>query len=140
MMTLMLVLLFIIHLFIITAHGHDECPVWMEFENSTDTYCQCILPQTTTCTQDSVIADEWYCIGYGHVMMAGHCPYSDYQQEYSKNLNSSVTYSEFNEIVCGPLNREGLFCSKCKPGYGIPVFSKATDECVKCGSKLTWFA
>ena len=84
--------------------------------------------------------NDYICFGYDDekdVLYRGHCPYSHYQQEHSKNLNSSVTYSEFNEIMCGPLNREGLLCSKCKPGYGIPVFSKAADECVKCGSKLT---
>ena len=71
-------------------------------------------------------------------LSVAQCPYSYYQLDYIRNLNSSVTQDEFNEMMCGPLNRQGLFCSKCKPGYGIPVFSKVVDECVKCDSRFAW--
>ena len=71
-------------------------------------------------------------------LSVAQCPYSYYQLDYIRNLNSSVTPDEFNEMMCGPLNRQGLFCSKCKPGYGIPVFSKVVDECVKCDSRFAW--
>jgi hypothetical protein len=40
--------------------------------------------------------------------------------------------------MCGPLNRRGRLCSRCKAGYGIPVFSKTADECVKCDFKYAW--
>ena len=39
--------------------------------------------------------------------------------------------SSLNEIMCGPLNREGLLCSKCKDGYGIALYSY-TLKCSKC--------
>ena len=36
-----------------------------------------------------------------------------------------------NEFMCGPLNREGELCGKCKDGYGIALYSY-TLECSKC--------
>ena len=85
--------------------------------------------------------EESFCVSFDNewqTLLLAACPYSYHQQDYVKNLNSSVTPDELNEIMCGPLNREGLFCSRCKPGYGIPVFSKAADECVRCDSKFGW--
>ena len=39
--------------------------------------------------------------------------------------------SLLNEFMCGPLNREGPLCEKCKDGYGIALYSY-TLECSKC--------
>ena len=86
------------------------------------------------------MASAWIDNSTDH-MVFGFCPYAYQQSEYFKQLNSSmITYSNLNEAMCGPLNREGLFCSRCKAGYGIPVYSKDVDECVKCGSKLSWLS
>lgn len=41
--------------------------------------------------------------------------------------------SDLEETICGPLNRQGILCHKCKPGHGIS-FSSATLYCTKC----TW--
>ena len=38
---------------------------------------------------------------------------------------------EVNERICGPFNREGLLCSKCKPGYGPAPYSWSL-KCEKC--------
>ncbi len=43
---------------------------------------------------------------------------------------------ELNNLTCGPFNREGLLCSKCKPGYGPPLYSKSW-KCEKCNDKYT---
>ncbi len=41
--------------------------------------------------------------------------------------------------MCDMANREGLLCSKCKPGYGPAVLSYG-HRCAKCsGSYLGWF-
>ena len=45
-------------------------------------------------------------------------PYSDY---YS--LPPTRTLKEQSNLTCGPYNREGLLCSKCKRGYGPAVYS-----------------
>ena len=39
--------------------------------------------------------------------------------------------SLLNEFMCGPLNREGPLCGRCKDGYGIAVYSY-TLQCSKC--------
>ena len=39
--------------------------------------------------------------------------------------------SLLNEFMCGPLNREGTLCRKCKDGYGTALYSY-TLECSKC--------
>lgn len=38
---------------------------------------------------------------------------------------------QLNAEICGPLFREGLLCSKCISGYGIPLYSNI-EQCVKC--------
>lgn len=40
-----------------------------------------------------------------------------------RNFNSTDTPDEFNEMVCGPLNRLGLFCSeyKTKAWHSCPL-------------------
>ena len=38
---------------------------------------------------------------------------------------------EHSNLTCGPYNREGLLCSKCKPGYGPAVYSFSLI-CAEC--------
>ena len=53
----------------------------------------------------------------------------------SHNINhylvSACSCEELNDRVCGPFNREGLLCSKCKPGYGPALYSWSL-KCEKC--------
>ena len=117
----------------------SPCPVWMTYESN---QCSCQYKKRITCANDSLTIEQPpYCISYDRdiqQMVTGHCPYSYHQNEFAKQLNSSVTSDQFNEVMCGPLKRRGRLCSRCVPGYGIPVFSKATDECVRCDSKYAW--
>ena len=46
-------------------------------------------------------------------------------------LVSACTCKELNDRVCGPFNREGLLCSKCKPGYGPAPYSWSL-KCERC--------
>ena len=82
-----------------------------------------------------------YCVTYEtdtQQLISGFCSYSYYQIEYSKNMTSSVTKDQVNEVMCGQLKRKGRLCSRCISGYGIAVFSKTTDECVRCDNKYAW--
>ena len=52
----------------------------------------------------------------------GPCPYVAH---YNTTIADDVLYiqllsnvSLLNEFMCGPLNREGELCGKCKDGYG----------------------
>jgi hypothetical protein len=55
-----------------------------------------------------------------NVISSGHCPFAYEQNTYLANL--TVCYDELAELMCGTLNREGILCSKCKPGYGIFLY------------------
>ena len=117
----------------------SRCPVWMVACESNQS--SCFYSDTISCNTTSLTLIEPNCVSYDSYfqqLVTGLCPYSYFQSQYVKHLNSSVTYDEFNEVVCGPLKRRGRLCSRCIPGCGIPVFSKATDECVSCDSKYSW--
>ena len=65
----------------------------------------------------------------------GRCPYIAH---YNTTLDDCDLYiqlpdnvSLLNEFMCGPLNREGRLCGRCKDGYGIALYSY-TLECSKC--------
>ena len=54
-------------------------------------------------------------------------------------LVSACSCEELNVRVCGPFNREGLLCSKCKPGYGPALYSWSL-KCEKCCDEYVgWF-
>ena len=122
------------------VHGIHGCPIWMRNDNR---QCQCELPRWISCNETAIrsLKAELVCISFdgNGSLVVGACPYYYSQLNYLSSLNSSVTSDiAFNKVMCGPLNREGLLCSKCIPGYGIPVFSKAEDKCVLCDSQYAW--
>ena len=131
--------LFILSLLVQGFHG---CPIWMREESNDNQQCQCEFSGYISCNETRILSlkKELVCIsfdGNGSLAM-GACPFYYYQLNYLSSLNSSVTSDiAFNKVMCGPLNR-GLLCSKCIPGYGIPVFSKAEDKCVLCDSQYAW--
>ena len=125
------------------VHGIHGCPIWMREDSNDNQQCQCELAGFVSCNETSIISlkKELFCISFdgNGSLVTGACPYYYYQLNYLSSLNSSVTSDiAFNKVMCGPLNREGLLCSKCLPGYGIPVFSKAEDKCVLCDSQYAW--
>ena len=65
----------------------------------------------------------------------GRCPYiAHYNTTYDGRdlyIQLPDNVSLLNEFMCGPLNREGTLCGKCKDGYGIALYSY-TLECSKC--------
>ena len=87
------------------------------------------------CLNDTILFREGHCISIDkNVFSVGYCPFAYEQSAYSVNLTAS--YAELAEFVCGTLKRDGILCSKCLPGYGIPVFSKTENHWVKCISKV----
>ena len=65
----------------------------------------------------------------------GPCPYIAHYNtttvERELDIQLPVNVSLLNEFMCGPLNREGELCGKCKDKYGIALYSY-TLECSKC--------
>ena len=65
----------------------------------------------------------------------GACPYIAHYSTTSfegiPRIQMPSNVFLLNEFMCGPLNREGTLCGKCKDGYGIALYSY-TLECSKC--------
>ncbi len=49
---------------------------------------------------------------------------------------ASASCQDVNDRVCGPLNRGGLLCGQCKPGYGPALYS-STGKCFYCSSEYS---
>ena len=78
------------------------------------------------------------------VAVLGFCPYSPEKISWLDTpfsnyyfLLPALTLTEHSNLTCGPYNREGLLCSKCKSGYGPAVysFSLMCAECSDNGAK-----
>ena len=101
-------------------------------ERLTDDYCiqsEYVYLQAGTClTQynSSTVAVVGFCPYFPNSISWLDAPFSTY---YS--LSSSLSLIDHSNLTCGPYNREGLLCSKCKPGYGPAVyfFSLMCAEC-----------
>ena len=62
----------------------------------------------------------------------GPCPYIAHcNTTYHFHIQLPSNVSLLNEFMCGPLNREGPLCGKCKDGYAIALYTY-TLECSKC--------
>ena len=77
---------------------------------------------------DFLLLHVGYCMTYNNTTGAtehGACPYIGHYNTthvddiFYIQLPSNV--SLLNENMCGPLNREGPLCGRCKDGYGIAL-------------------
>ena len=121
----------------ITAQ-RDVCPPWFIPDNRSSTGCSCLSKSGITCGSDFPLLHFGYCMTYNSATgttQYGPCPYIAH---YNTTVVADVFYiqlptnvSLLNEFMCGPLNREGELCGKCKDGYGSALYSY-TLECSKC--------
>ena len=123
-----------------TTAQRDVCPSWFVPDNKSSTGCSCHSSYTeVTCGIDFPLLHLGYCMTYNSttgITEYGPCPYiahynitTSVDRVFYIQLPSNV--SLLNEFMCGPLNREGELCGKCKDGYGIALYSY-TLECSKC--------
>jgi len=121
------------------------CPPWFIPDNSSTTGCTCHNTAAIKCWKNSPLLQFGYCITYNNANETtedGACPYI---ARYRTIAVDHVLYiqlpdnvSLLNEFMCGPLNREGTLCGKCKDGYGTALYSY-TLECSKCwGHGYEW--
>ena len=121
-----------------TAARQDVCPPWFIPDNRSSTGCSCLSTSGITCGSDTPLLHFGYCMTYNSstgTTQYGPCPYI---ARYDTTIVADVFYihlpenaSLLNEFMCGPLNREGELCGKCKDSYGIALYSY-TLECSKC--------
>ena len=131
-----------IFLFTLTEQStaqQDICPPWFVSDNRSSTGCSChsIYPDVR-CGSDYPLLHLGNCMTYNSetkVTAVGPCPYIAHYNTTSVDyvfyiqLTNNVSLLEIS--MCGPLNREGELCGKCKDGYGIALYSY-TLECSKC--------
>ena len=124
---------------IYTDHNKIPATTWLDKDINLTVGDICRhLPDFFCILSDSVYIREGNCLTSqdGTIAYVGLCPHfpielsqlrlSDY---YS--LPSNRTVMEHSNLTCGPYNREGLLCSKCKPGYGPAVYSFSL-MCAEC--------
>ena len=118
--------------------------------------CQCAPNETSVsigirCDADSKTStlDYHHWVGYlmadnnSHASVGfqtGYCP-PGFCRDTSLTLNGSDHYNftSLNEIVCGPQNRTGVLCGKCKEGYGTSVLLNEWFQCVPCSNSSSGF-
>ena len=70
----------------------------------------------------------------------GRCPYSCVRFNDPNTSNIGLYYKVSEDIydlerdTCGPLNRRGLLCGKCKEGYGYVTYPYIHTRCGECHS------
>ena len=119
-----------------TAH---VCPPWFVPDNRSSTGCSCREShRQAECGLNFTLLKLSFCMTYNcetNITGLGPCPYirqyntTRYHDQLYIRLPDNV--SSLTEFMCGPLNREGELCGKCKDGYGIALYSY-TLECSKC--------
>ena len=124
----------------------DVCPPWFVPDNESNSGCSCHKSYNEViCGSHSALLKLGFCMTYNYTTKTaeyGPCPYITHYAPVSVDyvfyiqLPQNVTL--LNEFMCGPLNREGELCGKCKDGYGIALYSY-TLECTKCwGQGYGW--
>ena len=122
-----------------TIAKQDVCPSWF-FPNNTSIagWYNYLYGSKVIGDPDFLLLRFRYCMTYNNTTGTteyGTCPFiGHYNTAYVAalfyiRLPSNV--SLLNEFMCGPLNREGPLCGRCKDGYGIALYSY-TLQCSKC--------
>ncbi len=88
----------------------------------------CLTCNVTNCEINSGICRFYFEVN-GHRQRNNSIVVFNYRKQVYEIIASSC--QELNDAVCGPFHREGLLCSKCKPGYGPPMYS-TNLKCEKC--------
>ncbi len=88
----------------------------------------CVTCDVTDCKINRGIC-RFYLEVNGHRQHNNSVTVFNYQKQVYEISASSC--QDLNDAVCGPFHREGLLCSRCKPGYGPPMYS-TNLKCEKC--------
>lgn len=120
----------------------ELCPTWFVSNTNTSEACSCHnLRKWVICDQltQKVYLAKGLCMTFDHKTGAtnvGSCPYTMFDEPHSKIEESGYIELPSNplnlsEFMCGPWNREGFLCSKCKAGYGLTI-ANIFQRCIEC--------
>ena len=133
-------LLILLFSFIEQTIGQEICPSRLIADNRSSTGCS--RESVICCGAEVTFLHLGYCMTYNSTndtIEHGLCPYIGhynttngvFYMPHVFYIQLPVNVSLLNDFMCGPLNREGELCGKCKDGYGIALYSY-TLECSKC--------
>ena len=123
-----------------TTFHKDVCPDCFVPDNSSSTGHSCYDSYPHFDTPGNQMMHLGKCVTYNSTTNVAEYHYGDcpYIAHNNTTIFYRVLYIELprnvcslNEFMCGPLNREGPLCGKCKDGYGIALYSY-TLKCSKC--------
>ena len=115
----------------------DVCPPWSIPDNSSNTGCSCGIAfrEEIKCSSKQTLLQFGFCMTYDNVTETtqyAKCPYAaEYPTADQVYIKLPQNVSLLNDFMCGPLNREGTLCGRCKPEYGPALYSY-TLQCERC--------
>ncbi len=124
----------------------QQCPTWFfwdEISHECGPNIRGSNFKTIVCNQAEkrIWIHRFRCMTYDNgtdSTVIAKCPFGDLETD-KMNIPLPKNRSELNEAMCGKANREGLLCSKCKPGYGPAVLSY-DYRCARCSDSYSgWF-
>ena len=118
--------------------GHESCPTLFAFDNKAEK-CLCHrFAEDIICSDDdqTVHLVDGICATFDNdsgKIDVGRCPYMLFNGHLLEDgyVKLPQNASDLNQVLCGPWNREGYLCHKCKPGYGMTI-ANVFQHCVKC--------
>ena len=100
--------------------------------------CKCADTEGILCLPSGqALVEAGYCVTYDEVQdlkQLGRCVYNNaFKDKIHKLLYHSLpgNVSELDDVMCGPFNRTGMLCGKCKDGY-YPLVNSLDVNCVQC--------
>ena len=112
------------------------CRLWQSKEANGS--CKCHIGENlyVACEDDPYYLGVYqcYCVTerQGKTMVSP-CLYTCHSTTHTYLNITAHSMAEINEEVCGPYNREGAMCARCKPNHSPPVYSYSL-HCVNCTS------
>ncbi len=152
----MLLFLVLIAVFSVYAtefkHSDEDCPLWYHPVGE-DGPCVCgeTLDKIVDCQPTdnySIYLKNCYCLTLdpsGREPVVGPCIYTcalSWKHNISYVLKTRIVSKSKLQIdneTCSRFNRQGVMCSQCRPGYGLPIYSYNLS-CVPCISSWQNFA
>ncbi len=130
----------------------QQCPVWATTTNCSMDECVC-KPDFTRSNKRFSCGESTIGIGVclsrfngsNETAAIGSCTYSLASSSHLQLKNfyefsfanvTTVSLAEVEESLCGSLNRQGLLCSECKPGYGPAVYAFGFS-CADCSATFS---
>ncbi len=118
-----------------SADRQEECPTWF-FWNKVSKQCECHSIGQVRCSQarNHTWLRRMNCMTYDNKTsstVVALCPFSSFKAEPHHYMLLPENRSQLNDAMCDKVNRNGLLCSRCKPGYGPAVLSYG-HSCAKC--------